>query len=60
MKLSCKDMNPATTCNFEVEGATADEVAQKMLDHAKVAHAADIAGQSDEDVLKSMEEKAHE
>ncbi len=60
MKLACKDINPATTCDFEVEGATATEVAQKMLVHARAEHAADIEDMTDEDAVKMMETKVHE
>lgn len=57
MKLACKDISPATTCTFEVEGATATEAATKMLAHARVEHTADIAGKSDADVIKDFESK---
>lgn len=60
MKLACKDINPATTCNFEVEGATATEAAQQMLFHAREAHAGDIEDMTDEDVVKMMEPKVRE
>lgn len=57
MKLACKDINPTTTCDFEVEGATATEVAQQMLVHAREVHAGDIEDMTDEDVIKMMETK---
>jgi len=59
MKLACKDINPTTTCDFVAEGETPAETAAKMLAHAKVAHAEDIAGKSDEEVLTMMESKVH-
>ena len=60
MKLSCKDVNPATTCEFQAEGETAADVAAKMLAHAKEHHAEDIKDKPDADVLKMFESKAHE
>ena len=57
MKLACKDINTSTTCTFETEGATATEVATKMLAHARVDHAADIAGMPDDEVIKVFETK---
>jgi predicted small metal-binding protein len=59
MKLACKDINSTTECNFEVTGDTAVEVASKMMAHAKVDHAKDIAGMPDEAVLEMMESKVH-
>lgn len=60
MKLACKDLNPTTTCNFEVDAATREDAAQQMLAHAKEVHAADIEGQSDEAVRAMMEGKVRE
>ncbi len=60
MKLACKDINPTTTCMFEVEGATPREAAQKMLVHARAEHASDIAEQKDEEVIKMMSAKVRE
>lgn len=57
MKLACKDISPATTCGFEVEGATAMDAAQMMLAHARTDHTADIAAMSDEDAVKLFETK---
>lgn len=59
MKLACKDINPATTCNFEVTGGTVPEVAAKMLAHAKADHSADIEGKSDTELLSMMGSKVH-
>jgi len=59
MKLTCKDVNPTTTCEFQAEGETASAVAAKMLAHAKEHHADDIDGKSDADLLKMFESKAH-
>ncbi len=60
MKLACKDINPTTTCDFEVEGATATEAAQKMLVHARSEHAADIEDMTDEDAVTLFEGKVRE
>ncbi len=60
MKLACKDINPTTTCNFEVEGATKTEAAEKMLVHAREAHAEDIADKTDEVVIQEFEGKVRE
>ena len=57
MKLACKDLNPATTCDFEVEGASANDAAVQMLAHARVEHAADIDGMADGDVIAAFEAK---
>lgn len=43
--LSCKDLdNPA--CTFVAEDETAEGVVAKMMDHAKAAHADDMAKMS--------------
>ena len=60
MKLACKDISPDTTCTFEVTADTEAEAAEQMLVHARAEHAADIEGQSDEDVLRMMESKVRE
>ncbi len=60
MKLACKDLNPATTCDFEVEGAAATDAAHYMLIHAREVHAGDIEDMTDEDALKMMESKVRE
>jgi len=59
MKLACKDINPTTTCDFVAEGETKEDVAAKMLAHAKEHHADDIAGKPDAEVLEMMESKVH-
>lgn len=60
MKLACKDLNPSTTCAFESTGDTKEEVASRMMVHAKVVHADDLKNMSDEDIIKMMESKVHE
>jgi predicted small metal-binding protein len=60
MKLSCKDMDSASTCNFEATGSTATEVAGKMLTHAKAEHPESVMGKSDEEMMSMMESKVHE
>jgi len=60
MKLSCKDINPSTTCTFEATGDTASEVADKMMTHAKVDHPEDMKDMSEDDKKSMMEAKVHE
>lgn len=60
MKLKCKDINPTTTCEHEVTGESTQEVALKMIEHAKIDHAVDIEGMTDEEMLKAFEAKVHE
>ena len=60
MKLSCKDVNPESSCNYEARGNTATEVANSMLAHVKKAHADDVKGMSDTELLASFEAKVHE
>ncbi len=55
--LACKDISPATTCAFKVEGESATEVATAMLAHARIVHAADIAALSDEEAIALFETK---
>ena len=59
MKLSCKDINPTTTCDFVAQGDMPADVATTMLAHAKEHHAEDIKDKPDADVLKMFESKAH-
>lgn len=59
MKLSCKDMDPTSTCDFEATGSTAEEVAGKMMAHAKTAHADHVKGMSDADIMSMMKSKVH-
>ena len=60
MKLACKDISPDTDCTFEVEGATAEEAARKMVPHAKSHHAEDVAGMTDNQMVAAFAPKAHE
>ncbi len=60
MKLTCKDINPDTRCEFEASGASASEVASMMMDHAKTNHYEDVSGMTDEEIIKMMEAKVHE
>jgi predicted small metal-binding protein len=59
MKLSCKDLDATSTCNYEATGETATEVAGKMLEHAKTDHPEKLAGMSDADSMSMMEAKVH-
>ena len=58
MKLACKDISD-TTCEFEVEGATKEEVAQAMLEHARANHEKDIEMLTDDEVLTAFAAKVH-
>ena len=60
MRLSCKDVNPTTTCTFEAVGETAADVAKNLLVHARVKHAEDVKSMSDEEIMKWFEGKAHQ
>lgn len=62
MKLTCKDLNPNSTCHYEAHGETAKEVAENMMAHATAEHAADLEkmGMSDEEMMQLLESKAHE
>jgi predicted small metal-binding protein len=60
MKLACKDINPDTTCDFEVTGNTPTEVAKKMMKHVKSDHAEDVKGMTDAEIMKMLEEKVHD
>ena len=59
MKLTCKDINPDTTCDFEVTGETATEVATKMVEHAKTHHTDEVKSMSDGEMIKEFESKVH-
>ena len=60
MKLACKDINPTTTCDFEVDAMSKEDAARQMLIHAREVHAQDIEGQTDEEVRAMMEAKVRE
>lgn len=59
MKLACKDLDSSSSCNFEATGYTTEEVAKKMMAHAKVAHPESVKGMSDDNVISMMELKVH-
>ena len=60
MKLTCKDIDPASTCNFEAKGASASEVAGKMMAHVKADHPDKMAGMAEGDMMTMLESKVHE
>lgn len=60
MKLACKELDSAIGCDFVVTGETAEEVAEKMTDHAKMEHPEAIKGMSDSEIMAMFEDKAHE
>ena len=56
--LKCSDLG--MECSFSATAETADELKQKMLEHAKEVHAEMLAGMSEEDkarLLAAMDEK---
>jgi len=59
-KVSCKDIKPDSTCNFEATGATTGEVVKQMFDHVKRDHADDVAGMSNTDIRTMIESKVHD
>ncbi len=64
MKLTCKDLDPTTTCDFEIVGDSASVIAIKMMEHASIEHNDAIAnmkekGMTDEQILSFMESKVH-
>lgn len=59
MKLTCKDMDPNSTCDFEATGNSASEVASNMMTHAKEAHPENMTSMSEVDMMNAMEAKVH-
>lgn len=59
MKLSCKDIDATSACDFETTGETKEEVAGQMMAHAKADHADKVSGMSDADMMGMMASKAH-
>lgn len=60
MKLACKDVDASSTCPFEATGASASEVAGKMMAHVKADHADKMAGMVEADMMAMLESKVHE
>ncbi|MBI3888884.1 DUF1059 domain-containing protein [Candidatus Nomurabacteria bacterium] len=60
MKLACKDLNPASTCDFVATGSSQSKVVGKMMAHAKVNHPEDLIGMSDDEIESMMDSKVHE
>jgi len=61
-KISCADLGDSS-CHFEATGQTAEEAKQKLMEHAKAAHADKLAGMSEVDkasMMKMVDEKVHE
>ncbi len=58
--LSCKDLDPTTTCDFQATGETTTEVAEKMMAHAKMEHMDKVDGMSDAELMATYESKVHE
>ncbi len=51
--LTCTDMGNAT-CDFVAVGQTDDEVVDKMMEHAEVAHPEDLTKMSETDMRAKM------
>lgn len=50
-----KDLMPGTECEFEATGETKDEVNEKMLEHAKQAHADTFSQMTPEQSQQTMQ-----
>jgi len=48
-KLSCKEIDPSTDCDFAAEDETNEGVIGKMYEHAKEHHADKLKDMTDED-----------
>ena len=59
MKLSCKDLDSSSSCDFEATGDSAEEVARKMMEHAKITHPDSVKGMSDDNIIIMMKLKVH-
>lgn len=59
VKLSCKDVSPDSSCDFEVSGNSNTDVAKKMLDHAVLEHSDDVKDMTDAEMMEMFENKAH-
>ena len=57
--LSCKDLDPAGECEFSATGETKEEVTQKMMEHAGMAHKDKMDSMTDED-KKMMGDKINQ
>ena len=49
MKLKCDDVMPGLGCDFVAEGATKEDVVQKMMEHGDSMHADLMQGKSEEE-----------
>lgn len=59
-KVSCKDISPDSTCNFEATGKTEKDVVRMMFDHVKSDHSNDVTGMSDADIRTMIAAKVHD
>ena len=59
-KVSCKDINPDSSCSFEATGSNAKEAVNAMVGHIRAEHTGDVEGMSDGEVRKMVESKVHE
>ncbi len=62
MKLTCKDIDPTSTCDHQITGDTRRDVATKMLEHAKVDHKDSLEkmNMTDEKIMEVFESKVRE
>jgi predicted small metal-binding protein len=49
-----KDLMPGSTCEFEATGETKEETNQKMMEHAKLAHAEEFSKMTPEQTQQTM------
>ena len=59
MKLSCRDVDPNSTCDFVANGNSPGEVAGKMMSHIKSEHADKMEDMSDTDMMSMVKSKVH-
>ncbi len=59
MKLTCKDIDPSSTCDFEATGDSAAEVVGKMMSHVKSDHPDKMKGMSESDMMNMLKSKVH-
>lgn len=62
--LSCKDISPASTCNFVAQDETEDGVVAKMMEHAMANHPEDVKSMSEkmsqDEIMQMMKSKVHD
>ena len=59
MKLSCKDIDSNSNCDFTATGDTATEVVDEMMDHIQIDHADKMKSMDSLDIMNMMKSKVH-